>query len=224
MHDLPDLSGATIAFDLDGTLVDTAPDLVGTLNLILADDGLPPVPYDLARRMISHGARVMLERGFIAAGQPLSPEQTEPRLARFIDIYLARIADESAPFPGVEAALGALQDAGARLTVCTNKRQRLSIALLDALGLSPWFDAIVGPDAAGFYRPDPRHLLAAIGSADRALLVGDSETDISTGRNAGVPVVAVSFGYTEVPCAELNPDALIDSFEELPAAVARLLR
>lgn len=220
---MTELTGATIAFDLDGTLVDTAPDLVGTLNAILADDGLPPLPYDSARRMISHGAQVMLERGFAAAGRPLTPQQTEPRLAHFIDIYLDRIADESAPFPGVEAALASLKAAGARLSVCTNKRTPLSLALLEALNLTHWFDAIIGPDTAGCAKPDPRHLLAAVGAFDRALLVGDSETDINAARNAGVPIVAVTFGYTETPCAKLNPDALIDSFEALPAEVARLL-
>ena len=223
MHDLPDLTGATIAFDLDGTLVDTAPDLVGTLNAILVDEGLAQLAFDDVRPMIGRGARALLERGFAAAGRPLPPARSDALLARFIDLYLSRIADESRPFPGLEPALGALRDAGARLSVCTNKPTRLSLALLDALSLTSWFDAIVGPDTAGFAKPDPRNLFAAVGSPARALLVGDSETDINTARNAGVSIVAVSFGYTEVPCADLNPDALIDSFAELPAAIARLL-
>ena len=198
MHDLPDLTGATIAFDLDGTLVDTAPDLVGTLNAVLAGEGLAPLPFDAVRMMVGRGARALLERGFAAAGRSLADEQSDRLLARFIEMYLARIAEESVPFPGVEAAL-------------------------EALDLSRHFDAIVGPDAVGFAKPDPRHLLAAVGESRRVILVGDSETDISTARNAGVPIVAVTFGYTEVPCAELNPDALIDSFGELPAAVARII-
>lgn len=220
---MSNLTGANIAFDLDGTLVDTAPDLAGTLNTVLADEGVAPLPYDTVRRLISHGARALLERGFAAAGHPLGDELSDVLLARFIEVYLARIADESRPFPGVETALATLRDAGARLTVCTNKRTRLSVALLDALNLSHWFEAIVGPDTAGCYKPDPRHLFAAIGQPDRALFVGDSETDIATARNAGVPIVAVTFGYTETPCADLNPDALIDHFDELPAAVVKLL-
>ena len=223
MHDLPDLTGATIAFDLDGTLVDTAPDLVGTLNAVLGEGGLAPLPFDAVRMMVGRGARALLERGFAAAGRSLADEQSDRLLARFIEMYLARIAEESVPFPGVEAALEALSAAGARLSVCTNKPTRLSIALLEALDLSRHFDAIVGPDASGFAKPDPRHLFAAVGESRRVILVGDSETDISTARNAGVPIVAVTFGYTEVPCAELNPDALIDSFGELPAAVARII-
>lgn len=227
MHGLPDLTGATIAFDLDGTLVDTAPDLVGTLNAVLAEEGLPPLPFDAVRMMVGRGARAMLMRGFAAAGHPLTPEQSDPLVERFITLYLARIADESRPFPGTEAALDALRAAGARLSVCTNKPTHLSVALLDALGLAAWFEAVVGLDTAPAPKPDPSHLFAAIeragGSRDRALLVGDSETDVATARNAGLPIVAVSFGYTEIPHAELNADVLIDSFDALPAAVARLL-
>jgi len=227
MHDLAKLTGATIAFDLDGTLVDTAPDLVGTLNAILMEEGLPPLPFDTVRAMVGRGARALLERGFTAAGKPLTPAQSDPLVERFIAMYLARIAQESRPFPGVVQMLEALRNAGARLSVCTNKRTDLSVALLAALNLSRYFDAVIGADSAPAPKPDPRHLFAAIeqagGDRDRAVLVGDSETDITTARNAGIPVVAVTFGYTETPCAELNPDALIDSFDELPAAAARLL-
>ena len=130
MHDLPDLTGATIAFDLDGTLVDTAPDLVGTLNAVLGEGGLAPLPFDAVRMMVGRGARALLERGFAAAGRSLADEQSDRLLARFIEMYLARIAEESVPFPGGEAALEALSAAGARLSVCTNNPTRLSIALL----------------------------------------------------------------------------------------------
>lgn len=228
MHDLPDLTGATIAFDLDGTLVDTAPDLVGTLNTILAEESLPALPMDAVRMMIGRGARVMLERGFAAAGEPLEALRSDALMERFIEVYLGRIADESRPFPGVTEALDRLRGAGARLSVCTNKPTNLSIALLDALDLSHRFEAIVGRDTAPAAKPDARHLFAAVeqagGHPGRALLVGDSQTDIDTARNASLPIVAVTFGYTETPCADLGPDALIDSFAELPGAVARLLR
>lgn len=228
MHDLPDLSGATIAFDLDGTLVDTAPDLVGTLNTVLAEEGLPPLAFDAVRAMVGRGARALLVRGFEAAGHPLTREQSAPLVERFIAVYLARIAQESVPFPGVAEALEALRGAGARLCVCTNKRRDLSVALLDAVGLSGYFDAVVGADTAPAPKPDPRHLLTAIehagGDPARALLVGDSETDVAAARNAGVPIIAVSFGYTEIPHAELKADTLIDSFAELPAATVRLLK
>ena len=153
MHDLQALKGATIAFDLDGTLVDTAPDLVGALNMILAEEGLPPLPFDDVRLMVGRGARALLERGFAAAGHPLDA-LTGPKLVeRFIAVYLDRIAHESAPFPGVVEVLATLRGAGARLVVCTNKLTNLSVALLDALDLSTAFDAVIGADLSPAAKP-----------------------------------------------------------------------
>ncbi|MBV8593909.1 MAG: phosphoglycolate phosphatase [Caulobacteraceae bacterium] len=227
MSDLGALAGATIALDLDGTLVDTAPDLVGTLNTLLAGEGLPALPMDAARPLIGGGARVLIRRGFAAAGEPLDETRLEALFERFIPHYLDHIADESRPFPGAPAALQTLRGAGARLAVCTNKRTDLSLALLRALLLDGLFDAVVGADAAPACKPDPAHLLTAIaqagGQPDRAVMVGDSATDAGAARAAGVPLVLVSFGYTEVPAQELGPDVLIDRFAELPAACARVL-
>jgi phosphoglycolate phosphatase len=230
-HSLPaefSLSGAVVAFDLDGTLVDTAPDLVGALNVILDQDGLAQLPLKQARMMVGRGARGLLSQGFAAAGQPFDDEpRTRGLIARFIDVYLARIARESRPFEGVEAALDALIAEGARLCVCTNKYTDLSVALLDALDLSNRFVAVVGPDAAPAAKPDPRHLLAAIeaagGRPDRALMVGDSAADVGAARAAHVPSIVVTFGYTEIAAEALGGDYLIDAFAELPALVTRLL-
>lgn len=221
------LEGAVIAFDLDGTLVDTAPDLIGTLNVLLEDEGLPALPLDEARPFIGRGARWLIERGFEAAGQHLHPARVPPLFDRFIDHYLEHIADESRPFPGCEAALDTLKAAGARLCVCTNKRTDLSVTLLGALGLADRFDAVIGADSAPAIKPDPRHLQAAIdavgGCMDRAILVGDAATDAGAARAAKAGLILVSFGYTEIPAADLNPDILIHSFDELPAACMRLL-
>ena len=214
-------------FDLDGTLVETAPDLMGTLNVLLARDGIAPLPADEARSLIGQGAKALLMRGFAAAGQPLSEARLSSLFDDFIDHYLAHIADESRPFEGVVEALDKLQSQGARLAVCTNKRTDLSLTLLNALGLSDRFSAIVGADAAPASKPDPRHLTTAIeragGRIDRAVMVGDSASDARAARNARVPLVLVSFGYTDIPVADLEPDILIDHFDALPDACARLV-
>lgn len=221
------LRGAVIAFDLDGTLVDTAPDLVGALNAVLAEQGLAPVPFEDARLMVGRGAKALIEKGYAATGLPLSPELALGLVERFIAVYLARIADESRPFPGVEAALDSLSDAGAILSVCTNKRTDLAIPLLDALCLTHRFASVIGADLAPAAKPDARHLLHAIeragGDHRRALMVGDSLTDVSAARNARVPVAVMTFGYTDIPPAEMGADLLLDHFDELPAAAARLL-
>ncbi|HEY3951193.1 phosphoglycolate phosphatase [Phenylobacterium sp.] len=221
------LGGAVIAFDLDGTLVDTAPDLVGTLNVILAEEGLQPLGLEHARDLIGHGARRLIERGFQAAGEPLAAERMAGLFDRFIARYSAHIADESQPFPGCVAALEALRAQGARLAVCTNKPTALSNALLRALDMDRLFDAVVGPDAAPAAKPDPRHLEAAVaaagGALPRALMVGDAATDAGAARAAKVGLILVSFGYTETPAAELHPDVLIDHYDQLPGACLQLL-
>ena len=224
--DLP-LASATIVFDLDGTLVDTAPDLVSTLNLLLAREGIAALPLSDARDMIGHGARALIARGFAAAGAPLDERKLSALFVDFIDHYLAHIADESRPFPGVLAAMDTLAAEGARLAVCTNKRTDLSVALLDALDLTRRFAAIVGADAAPAPKPAAAHLITTIeragGRVERAVMVGDSASDAGAARAAGVPLVLVSFGYTDTPARELGADVLIDHFGDLPAACRRLL-
>lgn len=227
MPTLPDLTGCTIAFDLDGTLVDSAPDLVGALNAVLVDQGLPALPLDLVRGMVGRGAKRLIERGFEAAGEPLDASRSLVLVERFVEIYLERIADESRAFPGVETALDEMAAAGARLAVCTNKRTGLAVPLLEKLKLADRFAAIIGADSAPATKPDARHLETAIaacgGSMSRSLLVGDSETDYLGARAAGAPVVLVTFGYSEQPVADLRPDALVEHFGDVPQACARLL-
>jgi phosphoglycolate phosphatase len=216
-----------IVFDLDGTLVDTAPDLVDTLNVVLAGEGLPPVPYALARNAIGGGARRMVERALKADGQPATTAQLDRLVARFLAHYAAHIVDRSRPFPRLEAALDELSGHGCRFAVCTNKLEGLSIKLLEALGLATRFAAICGQDTFGVQKPDPAILHGTIeragGSSEWAIMVGDSATDIETARSARIPVIAVDFGYTEVPVARLNPDRVISSFAALPSAVFDLI-
>lgn len=217
----------TIVFDLDGTLIDTAPDLIHTLNLILTQEGLPLVPYATARKLIGGGAQVMIQRALAAEGRDATPAEMERLYGAFIAYYSEHIADRSRPFPGLEHTLDDLSDAGLTLAVCTNKLEWLSLRLLDALNLTQRFAAICGPDTFGATKPDPEILRQTVrragGEPSRAIMIGDSKTDIHTARAAHVPVVAVDFGYTDVPIASLRPDRIISSFAELPPAIHELL-
>ena len=216
----------TIVFDLDGTLIDTAPDLVDTLNVVLAREGLPSVPYDTARNLIGGGSRMMIKRGIEAEGRDLTPAKLDELFADFIAHYSEHIADRSQAFPGLVDALDALDAQGHRFAVCTNKLERLSVMLLTQLGLADRFAAICGQDTFGMQKPDPevlrRTIAAAGGNPQQAIMIGDSLTDIRTARGAGVPVIAVDFGYTDRPVTELGPDRIISRFDQLPAAVTEL--
>lgn len=217
-----------IVFDLDGTLVETAPDLVDTLNVVFAREGLPLVPFDEARTFVGHGARAMITRGLDAEGRKVTPQILDKLFNDFVAHYTAHVADRSYPFPGVVDALDALSALGYRFAVCTNKFERQSVMLLDALGLSPRFAAICGQDTFGIAKPDPevlrRTILQAGGDPAHAIMVGDSETDILTARAAELPVIAVDFGYSARPVAEYGPDRLISHFDQLAEAIEDLAR
>jgi phosphoglycolate phosphatase len=221
-------SASTIVFDLDGTLVDTAPDLIDALNHVLDREGLPAMPLHSARNLIGAGARKLIERGLEREGRAASADDIERMTRDFIDYYGDHIADASRPFDGLEDALDDLSARGCRLAVCTNKLEWLSKRLLDRLGLSARFAAICGADTFGVSKPDPAILRQTVGRAGgvmtSTIMVGDAGTDIGVARRAGVPVIGVSFGYTEVPIAELKPDGLIHHMRDLPAAVAALAR
>jgi phosphoglycolate phosphatase len=221
------MAAPTIVFDLDGTLVDTAPDLIATLNTILAREGLPAVAFATARNMVGGGARHMIARGLAAAGMTRTAGEIEALCGQFIDHYAAHIADHSRPFPGVEAALDVLASGGCRLAVCTNKLEWLSLKLLGALGLADRFAAICGADTFGVQKPDAAILRGTVaragGDTDAAIMVGDAITDIAVARAAGIAVVAVDFGYSETPVAEFHPDRIVSSFERLPETVFALL-
>ena len=216
----------TLVFDLDGTLVDTAPDLMAVLNRLLAQEGLAPLPTAAARHLVGAGAKALISRGFAEAGVDLAAARLERLFARFLTDYLDTIAVNSTPYPGVCAALGRLGAAGYRLAICTNKPEQHSEALISALNLRHHFAAIAGRDTFAFSKPDPRHLtetiLKAHGDPARALMIGDSETDVATARRAALPVIGVTFGYTAIPMAELQPDRSIDHFDQLDAAIAAI--
>lgn len=216
-----------IVFDLDGTLVDTAPDLVGALNYVLQREGLPLVPMASARSMIGAGARKLIERGLELDDRSMSVQDIDRLTDDFITYYKAHIADASKPFDGLLAALDQLEDRGFTFAVCTNKLEGLSRLLLDKLDMTKRFAAICGADTFGIAKPDPAILRQTIaragGDVARSIMVGDAGPDVGVARRAGIPVIGVTFGYTETPIADLKPDIVIGHMRELPGAVDNLL-
>ncbi len=217
----------TIAFDLDGTLVDTAPDLISTLNLIFSEIDVSPVAYQEARPLIGGGVRPLIERGLAAKGLSVAPRRIDEIYAQFLKHYAVHVADASRPFPGVLAALDRLIHEGSTLAVCTNKLEWLAAKLLDEVGLSSRFSAVCGQDTFGIAKPDPEILRKTVrragGDMARTIMVGDSRTDIDLARSAGVPIIAVDFGYTDIPVREFAPDRAIGHFDELLDAIADLV-
>ncbi len=215
-----------LVFDLDGTLADTAHDLIGALNVLLLREGLTPLALGAARPLVGAGARALIERGFASQGAPLDSVRTDALVRDFLVHYEAHIADESRLFPGALAALDRFKAAGFRLAVCTNKPEAMARLLLEKLAAADRFAAICGRGSFPMHKPDPRTLWLTIEAADgdlrRAVMVGDSKTDIDTARAAGTPSVAVDFGYTDMPVAAFSPDRVISHFDELWDAVASL--
>jgi phosphoglycolate phosphatase len=218
----------TLVLDLDGTLVDTASDLVATLNAILAAENLPPVELQHALTMVGHGARAMLAKATQSAGEATDDTRLDDLFERFIDHYSRHLADTSRPFPGAPEALDRFTAAGWRLAICTNKLEGLSRSLLEQLHLAGRFAAIAGQDTFSVRKPDPGHLIETIrlagGDPRRAVMVGDSEVDIRTAKAAGIPVVAVSFGYSALPIGDLGADVVIDRFDALYDEATLLLQ
>jgi phosphoglycolate phosphatase len=216
----------TLVFDLDGTLVDTAPDLVAATNHALADLGLAPVPDAALRACIGQGARYMIVEALRQSGTSLPEPDVDRLLELFLAYYEANIANTSRPFDGAMDVLAELRAAGHPLVVCTNKREDLSRLLLDALGMTGLFAALAGRDTFTVYKPHPDHLrkvvLLAGGDPARSIMIGDTSIDIATARAASVPVIACSFGYPDLPADSLAADRTIGHFGELASAVAVL--
>ncbi|MGF7005123.1 phosphoglycolate phosphatase [Aminobacter sp. BE322] len=221
------MSRPIIVFDLDGTLVDTAPDLLDSLNHTLVAGGLVEVDDVAFRRFVGMGGKIMIERAYAAQRKPLAGDEHERMHDIFLDHYTLNIPGRSQPYPGVVAAMGRFADAGYLLAVCTNKYETLARNLIIGLGLADRFAAITGPETFGIRKPDPRHLTETIamagGDASRAVMVGDSVTDIDTAKAAGIPVVAVDFGYTDRHVSEFEPSAVISHYDELTLGLAEKL-
>lgn len=217
-----------VIFDLDGTLIDTGPDLVSSLNHTIAQVGLEPVRFDDLNHLVGQGARTMIARAFALRGAPTTPEQNEKLHDVFLKHYLENMPGESKPFPGLIDAMAALDEAAFAMAVCTNKTEALSVQLLEALGLASRFKAVVGGDSLPYRKPDGRHIHGTIdkagGHARTAVMVGDSVNDIEAAKDAGIVSIGVPFGYSDVPITELQPTHVLEHFDELtPQLVLDLL-
>ena len=216
-----------LVYDLDGTLADTAGDLIGALNFVLSREGLAPLPVENARSMLGAGGRALLQRGFAASGRELSPDTLDVLFGDFLAHYNAHIDVHTRLYPGVLAALDGFKAAGWAQAICTNKMEASAKMLMDRLGVADRFAFICGQDTFGVGKPDPKPLLGTVaasgGTNAWAIMVGDSATDIKTARAAGMPVICVDFGYTDIPVTELGPDRVISHFDELEAAVAEMM-
>ncbi len=215
----------TVIFDLDGTLVDTAPDLAAALRAVLGARGLAGPSDEAVRVMIGGGAALMVRRAFEAARPETGDQEIEAALADFLEEYRTNIAVRSQTFPGVIEALDWLTERKARLGVCTNKYEAFSVALLRDLKIDHYFGSVLGGDSLPVRKPDGGHILGVIralgGTPERSIMIGDSATDVEAARNTGIPVVVVSHGYTPVPAAELGADVVIGTCAELPDVLAQ---
>jgi len=216
---------ATVIFDLDGTLVDTGPDLTRALNHVMAALDRPPASLAQVRGLVGQGARALIQKGLALSGggDPALIDQTLPL---FLDYYRENVCIDSQPYPGATALLDALIGQGVAIGLCTNKPEGLSRALIDALGWSERLPVIVGGDSLPVRKPDPRHLIETVaragGDPAATVFVGDSDVDVATARAARVPVLAVSFGFSPVPARDLGADHVIDHYDEALDALARL--
>ncbi len=216
-----------VLFDLDGTLVDSAADLCRATNEVLKHQGRRPIEVNDVRQMIGDGAGVLIERAFRLTGEPCPKKKLPELMNIFINFYDGNGAIETRPYPGVMAVLEKLKAEGIQMAVCTNKPQGPAEGILEELNMTPYFQSVIGGNALPYRKPDRRHVEAVLNqlgvSHEEALFVGDSINDVQAAQNAGLPIVAVSYGYTRVPPNEFGADALIDQMSELPKAMENFI-
>ena len=221
------MTSKTVVFDLDGTLIDTAPDLILATNHVLVGAGYQPVSPDFVLPYISYGSRVMIAEGIKHQGGEIQEDRIDEMFAALIAFYGANIAIESRPYPGLIEVLNSLRSRGIIIAICTNKREDMARQLMSELGLTSYFKAITGRDTFPVCKPDPEHLLGAIrlagGEPKRSVMVGDSTIDYETAKAAAIPIIGVTFGYTDIPVAELDCDATISHFEDFLTALDQVM-
>lgn len=216
----------TIIFDLDGTLVDSAPDLADALDMLLVEYGYAAIGLEATRKLIGHGISNLVLKGFGVSGRHLNIEEALLATRRFQDLYAERLPAKATLYPQVNESLMHLSSLGWRMVVCTNKLEIFARTILTRLGIAHYFEIIVGPDTFGVAKPDPQHLLRSLPEERPAgytvIMVGDSEVDVETAHAAGIPVIAVTYGYSKISLSELKPEALTDRFSKVPFLVKKL--
>jgi len=221
------VSSPLVIFDLDGTLIDTAPDLIDSLNHTIASADLAPVTFDDLTHLVGQGARVMIKRAFELRKVKLDETETDSLFGIFVEHYRQNMPGKSQPFPGVVECMERLAAAGMTLAICTNKSEALAIPLIEELGLSGHFAAITGGDTFPVRKPDAAHIFGTIekagGTRDRAIMVGDSINDILAAKNAGIASIGVDFGYSDVPITSLSPSTVISHFDALTVDLVKEL-
>jgi len=216
----------TLLFDLDGTLVDSAGDLAGSLDTLMAEKGLPPIGIAIARQLIGHGIANLVRSALKLRGASENEDDIAADLARFMDIYGSRLTQLTRPYPAVIETLEVLKSQGWSMGVCTNKREKFAVTIVKNLGLLDFFQVVSGPDTYGVGKPDPRQLLETVraaGGRQPALFVGDSEVDVAAAKAAKIPVIALTYGYSKIPLDTLAPDALLASFADVPRAIDKIV-
>lgn len=215
----------SVCFDLDGTLIDTAPDLVRVLDLVIAEEGLNKTEFSEARKAVGYGSRALIKGAFARANHEVSQEREDELQKLFLKLYADDICDLSRPFPGVVDILKVLKNNGAELSICTNKPGYLARPLIDALGLTSLFVRIVGSDDLERNKPFADHIYASAGHRGekrQIIMVGDSRPDVLAARNAKVPSIVMSYGYSTIPVVKLGADCILRNFREIPSALKRL--
>ncbi len=223
---MPRVLPEAVLFDLDGTLVDSAPDLAGAVGDLMEEYGLPRHSREAVTKMIGHGVQVLVARAFAAHGRDMEGPGLDQAVRRYLALYEPRATRETRLFAGVAETVQALADAGVRMGVCTNKPGAVSVEIVEALGIAPHMAAVVGGDAGPPKKPAPDLIRLALerigGRPERSVMVGDSGADVAAARAAGIPVIVVDYGYTSVPPHELGADAVIASFRDLIPHLERL--
>ncbi len=214
-----------IVLDLDGTLIDSVPQVCWAMNRVFDEEGLGSLGVDEVEAIVGEGVKVMFEKALATRGGPSSFD-LDTMIARYLDVYLSDPAAQTVIYEGVCETLDFLTEQGLPMGICTNKPRASTRAVLDALGLTKYFDVVVTAEDTLNRKPDGRHVLETLAAMGRdgatAVMVGDSESDIRAGRDAGLATVAVTYGYCHVPFADLGADAVIDNFDALPETLTRL--